>query len=288
MSLNKLNILQNFSKENYSSYPFPYIEINNALPEDIYEKLKKDYKIFESHFKKNKNFYENNKRIQINTEQILKNKDNFEKSIWFDFVNYHNSLKFFDQLVNIFEKDLVIYYPNIKKIYDNRKNNEKFLSYRSEFNNEKYEFVSDCQPGINTPTNKISSVRGPHVDNPVELFGGLFYLKDDNDDSKGSDLIIYEKIDDIIFEGKAEVKNLKALKEYKKIKYEKNKFVIFLNTQHTIHGVTERSITKYNRNLTNIIIERYKNNNRFFVLKRESNILNNFFNKFLKKLKINV
>ena len=281
MTFNKLNILQNFKKENYSSFPYPFLEIDNALPQDIYEMLKSEYNIFDNYFKSQKNFYENNKRIQINTEEILQNKNSFKKSIWFDFVNYHNSREFFDQIINIFDEDILKIYPKVKIIYNEKKVEDNFLSFRSKDNNERYEFVSDCQPGINTPTITKSSVRGPHVDNPVELFGGLLYLKDDEDHSTGSDLIIYEKIEDIIFYKKAEVKNLESLKEYKRIKYTKNKFVLFLNTEKSIHAVSERSISKYNRNLTNIIIERYKDNNKFFSLKRKNNILKNF----LKKLK---
>ena len=81
MTFNKLNILQNFKKENYSSFPYPFLEIDNALPQDIYEMLKSEYNIFDNYFKSQNNFYENNKRIQINTEEILQNENSFKKSI---------------------------------------------------------------------------------------------------------------------------------------------------------------------------------------------------------------
>ena len=57
-------------------------------------------------------------------------------------------------------------------------------------------------------------MRGPHVDNPVEIFGGLFYLRDDNDICDGGDLEIYDTGNQkIYFEGKAEVQNTKCLKK---------------------------------------------------------------------------
>ena len=40
MKLNRLNILQNFKIENYSDYPYPFFEIENALPEEVYTALK--------------------------------------------------------------------------------------------------------------------------------------------------------------------------------------------------------------------------------------------------------
>jgi hypothetical protein len=66
-------------------------------------------------------------------------------------------------------------------------------------NLNKFDFVSDCQPGINTPVEYLSSVRGPHVDNPVELIGGLFYLRDEDDKSEGGDLLIYDTDEKIYF-----------------------------------------------------------------------------------------
>jgi len=278
MKNNKLNILQNFKKENYFNYPFPFLEIDNALPQEIYTHLKNDYSIFDKYFSSHKEFNGNNKRIQISTEEILKNENDYKKSIWYDFIKYHNSLEFFEQLLNIFDKDLIKIYPSVKKIFDEKKNNDFFLSYRSKNNNNKYEFVSDCQPGINTLTIKKSSVRGPHVDNPVELFGGLFYLRDENDNSSGGDLIIYEKFKKIKFHKKAEVQNVKALKEFKKIQYKQNNCIFFLNTKDSIHSVSERSITNNKRYLTNLIFERYKNSNTFFSLDREKNFLKKLFN----------
>jgi len=279
MKLNRLNILQNFKIENYFDYPYPFFEIENALPEEVYTALKNDYPIFNKYFSQDKNFNSNNKRVQINSETILNNEDDFKKSIWYDFIQYHNSIEFFEQLINIFDKDLIKIYPSIKKIFNEKKNDKFFLSYRSLDNNNNYEFVSDCQPGINTATFKKSSVRGPHVDNPVELFGGLFYLRDKNDKSTGGDLIIYEKFDKIIFHKKAEVQNVKALKQFKKIKYKENNCIFFLNTIDSIHSVSERSITSNQRNLTNLIFERYKNSNSFFSLNREKNFFKRLFNR---------
>ncbi len=279
MRITNLDILQNFKKKNYTSFPFPHLEINNALPENIYSSLKKEYLIFDDYFSSQKNLNENNVRIQISSEEVYNLKEKFKKSLWYDFIKYHNSLEFFDKLVNIFKDDLLIYYPQTFDLYKKERVNNKFLNFRSESNKFNYEFVSDCQPGINTPVKKVSSVRGPHVDNPVELFGGLFYLRDDEDKSIGGDLILYEKINKIYFHKKAEVENVSSLRECKKIKYKKNNCVFFLNSESSIHSVSPRQNTNNKRYLTNIIFERYKNKNFFFKLKRKSNIISK-----LKKL----
>jgi hypothetical protein len=47
----------------------------------------------------------------------------------------------------------------------------------------------DCSIGINTPVKeKGTTVRGPHHDDPMELWAGLLYMRHDKDISTGGDL----------------------------------------------------------------------------------------------------
>ena len=46
-----INILQNFSKKNYLVHPFPHFEINNCLPDNVFNILYKEYYQFINHFK---------------------------------------------------------------------------------------------------------------------------------------------------------------------------------------------------------------------------------------------
>jgi hypothetical protein len=274
-----MNILKNFEKKNYHSNPFPFFTISNAFSEKEYNMLESDYKIIVNHLKINKNYCENNVRLQISSEDFL-NSDVLKRTSWHDFIFFHNSKEFILNLFDIFYEDIIKFYPNLEKIIS-KKDTQNFNNIRTKDNLNKYEFVSDVQPGINTPVYKKSSVRGPHVDNPVELIGGLFYLREKSDISEGGDLIIHDTNDnEIYFEGKAEVENQEALKPILRIPYSANHCVFFLNTIKSIHSITERSITNCNRNLTNIIIERYIDDNIFFKLKRKKNLINDLLNKF--------
>jgi hypothetical protein len=273
-----MNILKNFKKKNYNSNPFPFFTINNAFTEKEYSILLSDYKLIINLLKLNKNYSENNIRLQISSEDFLNN-DLLKKTSWYDFILFHNSKEFILNLFDIFYEDIIKFYPNLVKAI-NKKDNQNFNGIRTKNYLNIYEFVSDVQPGINTPVYKKSSVRGPHVDNPVELIGGLFYLREKSDISEGGDLIIHDTNEhEIYFEGKAEVQNLKVLKPILKIPYSANHCVFFLNTLKSVHSITQRSITNFNRNLTNIIIERYIDNNNFFKLKRKKNLINKFLNK---------
>lgn len=278
--MNNLNILQNFDKNFYFSKPFPYFVIEKCFSDKIYEMLFKDYNLIIDYLeKKNDTKNLNNIRLQINSENFLK-EDKFKKTIWYDFVKYHTSKEFLNNLVEIFYDDLNVYYPRILSSLKNHNNDENFLKIRDKVNNN-HKFVIDCQPGINTPVIKKSNVRGPHVDNPVEIFGGLFYLRDDNDISDGGDLEIYDTGNQkIYFEGKAEVQNTKRLKKVKTYKYGKNKCIFFLNSSKTIHGISARAETKFTRNLTNFAIETYFFN-RLFDIERDG--IKNLLKKIFKR-----
>ena len=66
--MNNLNILNNYKKEFYFNTPFPHIEIDNTLNDNIYKKLEDEYKIIVSYLEKNYKF-ENNVRLQINSKK---------------------------------------------------------------------------------------------------------------------------------------------------------------------------------------------------------------------------
>ena len=278
--MNEISIIKKFKKENYSSYTFPFFEIENAYDEKTYSLLRKDYNLFYSFFKKDKKYSDNNIRLQISSKEFLNN-SLFTKSIWHDFVIYHSSKEFFLDLFEIFFEDMEKIYPDIVKIVENEKNNSNFLSLRDKENNEKYNFVSDCQPGINTPAKFKSTVRDSHVDNPVELLAGLFYLRDDEDNSIGGDLEIMENTEKkpVLFHNKAEVYNKNDLNVFKLIKYQKNKVVFFINTKNSIHRVTPRESCELPRNLTNIIFETYNQKDKLFKInyKKKITYLNKIF-----------
>jgi len=277
--MSKLCILNNFKKKDYYNKPFPHFELPNAFNDEIYSRLEKDYILFVNFFKKKNDFKKNNIRMQISSNELLEN-NYFKKSIWYDFVKYHTSIEFFKKIVDIFYDDILKIYPKISELLDNSFfADPNFLNIRKFKETNNYNFVADCQPGINTPCSKKTAVRGPHVDNPAELIAGLFYLRDELDKSLGGDLVIHKINSDtkkIYFKGKAEVENIQDLTDAKTFKYKKNYAVFFINSINSIHSVTPREQTNHVRCLTNIIFETYKFNNSLFKLPRK-----NFFERYL-------
>ena len=182
----------------------------------------------------------------------------------------------------------------LKNLITDRENNKKLLHKKNNINDlsigvrkmSKSDILLDCQIGINSPCKKLSSVKGPHIDNLSEIYAGLFYMKQKNDIGTGGDLVIYEtikkynslkkfikdnpfiKINKII-DDKPFIEsrgfNEKKIKKVKTIKYDRNTFVLFISTIDSIHSVSTRSENKVSRRLVNIIAESYSkfNNERF-------------------------
>ena len=231
----KFNILKNFDKSCYFSYPYPHFVIRNAIDLDLYKNLEKEYLVIENYFQQQKAFKKNNVRMQFN--QLDLDHLNLDIPNWREFLIYHSSETHFKNMQQIFESDLNKIYPGLSEQIS--KNLENFKHF--------------CQPGINTPVNKRTTVRMPHLDKYDTLFTGLLYLKNDKDNSKGGDFEIYESKKENYFYRKAEVSNLNSIKKFKTVKYEKNTFVGLLNTKNSIHSVSKRSKTNLPRRLVNFI-----------------------------------
>ncbi len=237
------SVLQNKKKIQYRFEKFPYIIIDDALPIDIYNKLdeafpKKDKIIGEKEYKENTAYRYN----AFNSLEDIEISD-----IWKKFIKFHTSYDFLEEFYDIFGS-------SIKKTYKVEKDrlfNKDNIGIR--FKDKSY-FNLDCQFVINTPTSGDTAVIEPHLDNPVEFYAALLYMKDDNDDSVGGNLTTYTFKDKPSFYGKSRVREEKV-NLIEEIEYKKNRLVMFLNTPYSIHGVTKRSKTSFYRKYINIIGE---------------------------------
>ena len=249
----EISVLNKVSRNSLFLKPFPFIYIKNCLPEEIYRQLEKEYPSDDQIIRMQRRnlIIKQNQRIDLNASQFMKNKENFS-DLWNNFIEYHTSKSFFNEVINLFDPFLEKYFKE-KAIF--LKNNREIGIRYTE--NDIHPISLDCQIGINTPVKRKSSVRGPHVDSPVELFGGFLYFKEQYSKTTGGDFDIYSWKED---EKKCFTGNYVALKKIEKvltIKYEPNSFILFLNNLDAVHGVSERDISLSSRRLVNIIGEVY-------------------------------
>ncbi len=237
------SVLQNKKNIKFRFEKFPYLIIDNALPEDLYTRLKNS-------FPKNEKIIGNNEvkenfAYRYNAFNSLR--DSEVNKEWKSFIKYHTSFSFLEEFYEIFG-------DSIKKIYKVEKDKlfrEDNIGVR--FENKNY-FNLDCQFVINTPTSGDTSVIEPHLDNPVEFYAALLYMKDKDDNSQGGNLTTYTFKDKPSFYGKSRVRE-EEVNLIEEIEYKQNRLVMFLNSPYSIHGVTKRSETNFYRKYINIIGE---------------------------------
>lgn len=199
--------------EKVETDPFPHVVIENALESSLYNGLYKTRPSPQEILRGRP--YRENQRIDLPTEIAI----TALHPLWREFCFYHASNDFFEKAKKVFG------FPQEKA-------------------------ALRCQPGVNTPTGSASRVRGPHLDNPRELYAGLFYMPSDED---GGDLEIYRWKEYPRFYGKLEVED-ECVELVRTVKYRPNTFVMFLNTKDSLHGVTPRKSDNF-RFLVNVIAD---------------------------------
>ena len=237
------SILQNKKNIKFKFDKFPYLVIDDALPLDLYNKLNDNFPNYEKII--GNNDYKENYAYRYNASNSLRDKEISEE--WKNFIKFHTSYDFLEEFYSIFG-------DSIKKIYKVEKEklfNKNNVGVRFEGKNH---FNLDCQFVINTPTSGETKVIEPHLDNPIEFYAALLYMKDEDDNSDGGNLTTYDFKDKPSFYGKSRVREDK-IRLIEEIEYKQNRLVMFLNSPYSIHGVTKRSKTNFYRKYINIIGE---------------------------------
>lgn len=233
-----LNVLSNISK--VKEFPFPYAGSFGCFPEEVYNALAKtrpDWKSIVSGRP-----IENNRRMDIQAHNLLKGDLH---PLWRDFTEYHTSKSFYHKILDHFESYFMQYHPRLKNMRD----------YKTgiRFSGEEADIYLDCQLSINTPVTEKSTVNHPHVDNPLELWASLLYMKEP-DDNAGGNLVLHKCVKPPTFHPKREA-DLDCIRPVLQIPYSPNVYTCFVNSPMSIHSVTEREVTEKARLMVNISLE---------------------------------
>jgi hypothetical protein len=283
-----LSILQNFRSSLIRRDPFPHFIIDNALPDDVYEALDRQYPsadvIFsnQSRYRPEKSML-SNRRYDISAATVHSNSE-LDLGLWRDFVIYHTSQQFLDEIVDKLGDFIGLRHDwLLPKMRDKAPGGRPRAGVRRHSDDAaRCEVALDCQVGMNSPVTEPSAVKGLHLDTNVELFAGLFYVRNRHDDSTGGDLQIYRwKTGTPSF---SEKRNIRAdhAELAGAIPYGANRFVLLLNDLDAIHGVSPRAVTSHPRRLVNIIAEVYPTVGQLFD-ERPYQEKGAFFRKILKR-----
>lgn len=285
--MSKLSILQNYRTELLHREPYYHFAIENALPAQLYKSLEESFpsrSIFDeySHRKgdpeiRQNTFYKLNADKARRFPQML-------SGVWNEFVAYHTSQEFFDEVLDKLGHAIEKTYPElISKMKRKSENGHPRSVVRTADNEKKSsEVVTDCMVGINSPvTVEGTRVIGAHLDNPKMLYAGLLYLRHPEDNSSGGDFVVYEWKDpkNPVYVEKRAIDESQVMAR-RKIEYRANSFVWFLNAFAAVHGVTVREKTQFPRRLCEILADADPTQPRLFELTGKP-----FRNSFLESFK---
>ena len=149
--------------------PYPHFVIENALPEDLYNQLDKEWPEKQL---LNTTPYDNGICYRLKADEMLK--PNVVSDAWRDFCAYHTSIDFFNEVQEIFSS--YIDKPQGK------------LGARG-WAAKDASIWTDCQTVMHKPITTTS--RTAHIDNPMEMWAGLLYMPYKDDSSTGGEFQIY-------------------------------------------------------------------------------------------------
>jgi len=235
------SLTKNISSASLQLLPFPHVVVDNVLDKELYEKLEREYP-FESKVE-GYSGYENNERYQISAVDALR--EQRVSPLWKEFIRYHVSKDFLGNVCTLFSSGLKKYYPEFSS---GGSTGVRFIDTTADT-------WMDCQPGINSPVREVSSVKGPHLDHPSELFAGLLYFRHPEDSSTGGDLELYRYKASGYHYGPRRFIEERFVEKVGSVSYAPNRLVLFLNTIDSVHGVSPRSVTPFTRRLCNFIGE---------------------------------
>ena len=243
-------VLDNFDPtKHFFKDPYPHVIIENALPQDLYDKLANEFPV--EQIKEHQPILEGHTHRYFAYDVLHLKKFPVSES-WENFFREHTSQAYYDKIVDLF------------KVRTDKTNVK--VEVRS-VNKKAGGLVTDTQFVVHKPY-EAGTTRTTHIDNPQELYAGLLYFRQDGDESQGGDFEIFsvDTSPDVLKLKGREVKKDQQKKLAKTIKYKANTFVMFLNTDKSVHGVTPRTNAKMDRLSINIIAETNSKQDKIFRL----------------------
>ena len=243
--------------------PYPHIVIENALSDAYYERLEAAFPPL-AFFVPDRHAVGNQKYISNGANQL---ESDHITPFWKAFVSHHMSTAFYQEFLALFGDVLKDYYGEVEEVlgrpFEALSTGHRTPALSVPNMSHPFDIVLDCQPQLDfTFTDR--PFRGPHVDSPTEIYAGLFYMRDPDDDSEGGALAVWRAKDEAqVFPRSRTLKSdgRSALVERDKLDlvyespYRANTLVLFINSWRSLHCAQTRSPSLLPRRAVNIIGE---------------------------------
>lgn len=250
MARSRLSILSNATRADVRLDPYPYLVVEQALDQPIYEQLARenpDPAIVMDGRPQQDTWYD--------YPACKVARDSRISPLWREFFAYHTSRDFFLDVLDLFGAELRELHPGLERRVGGALAQARtgVRQAGAEDNRENYsvDLSMECQFYVNY-TRAARAVRGPHVDRPTELYAGLLYFRLPEDTSSGSDLeVCRARMPKALFPGRDRVRvthlpmeiDDDAVEVVETARYAPNKLVLFLGSAKSIHAVSPRTPT---------------------------------------------
>ncbi len=261
------SVLGRISEDQVFSEPYHFVHTTEALAPTDYKALEDAYPDWEALFPriltpKGLTKYKTANNMLMHVPGIQALQDVFEVApVWKDFLAYHYSQAFFDEVIKLLGDGMRQSYPDLEDKLG-KPLEELTIQPRRE-PDRGADVTVEVQFAINTPVREPDRVRARHVDIPKKLFSGLFYMREPGDETEGGDLEICRWTEPPLFRrGYAEGVHAQnthidddQCEVVDVVKYRANTAIFFVDSVDAIHGVTARQPTPHLRRYMNFVAE---------------------------------
>lgn len=233
------SVLRNVTHAAIDPDPFPHVVRQPALDEDLYAELAASFP--PDGLLLAGATAENNRYYQYSAAESLA--DPRVSDVWKEFIRYHVSAQFFEEVVALF--------PQLENIAGRSpRTSVRFAEPMADVALDCQFFY--CSPAIADATTS----RSPHIDREVAAFGGMLYFRLPEDRASGADLDLFRLRGGARREyGVNRAVPADSIERVKTIPYAPNTFVLFPNSPDSIHGVSPRAMTPHPRLHVNFMAE---------------------------------
>lgn len=228
--------------------PFPHLALHDALDEDLYEELARQFPpaevLIDGRGLESNTYYHFNARRALEGPEV--------SPLWRDFLSCHVGNGFYREAMALFGDHARALHPGLEERLGRRLED---LETSVRYLEEPRDVALECQLTYCSPVERPSSSAPPHVDREVALWAGLLYFRLDGDDSTGGDLDLYR-----FREGPRGFRQDRSvpqedLEKVGTVPYRQNTLVFFLHSPRSVHGVSPRSATRFPRLHVNFVAE---------------------------------
>ena len=257
--MSELSVIQNVNK--VETDPYPYVCVEGALPDRFYKELQDT---FPEQLITSTSPHDGGICYRYKMKECAEIEQ--PPAIWQDFFAYHTSPEYFRACAELFATSIVDHYS--EDFYESLKTQS--VTPRDVDNSGHY--VADCQFVVHESVDQTGTSRTPHVDNPVEIYAGLLYMRQEGDTAQGGNFTVHRVHGQITEVNKSlgrQVDN-SLHKPHFEVPYMANNFCMFLNVKDSVHGVTPRIEPTMRRRSINIIGE-FNGNGKMWKVKEIKN-----------------